>query len=292
MGKKNKVIKDLGRSIRNRLLNISREVPYDYNLLLTRYVQERVLYRISQSKYKEHFFLKGSALLYAHNQFKTRPTEDIDFLAKNLNNDKEYIKSIWGEILSIPCEDDALTFEVDKLQAEDIMEGKDYHGIGFSTTALLDGMPIFFSVDIGFGDVTVPAPLELSFPVILDGMPSFNVKAYSFETVVAEKFHTMIELSIYNSRMKDFFDLYTILSTKELDSDSLGEAINATFENRRTKYVKNHVLFTEGFFQDLTKQAQWKSFLKKIKYKESLSFQEVGKVIQERLMPYWDALME
>lgn len=292
MGRKNKVIKDKGKSVRNRLLNISRDVPYDYNLLLTRYVQERVLYRISQSKYKEHFFLKGSTLLYAHNKYKTRPTEDIDFLAKNLSNDKEYIKSVFMEILSFPCENDALTFDVDKIKVEDIMEGKDYHGLGFSANALLDGMVIPFSIDIGFGDVTVPAPHELSFPLILDDMPSFNVKAYSFETVVAEKFHTMIDLSIYNSRMKDFFDLYTILTTKDLDSDSLREAVKATFENRRTKYVENHALFSESFFQDLTKNNQWKSFLKKIKYKDSPTFPAVGKVIQNEMKPYWEAIKE
>lgn len=89
MGSKNKVIKNKGKSIRNRLLNISKEASYDYNLMLTRYVQERMLYRLSQSKYKDLFLLKGGALLYAHNQFKSRPTIDIDFLAKSLSNDKK-----------------------------------------------------------------------------------------------------------------------------------------------------------------------------------------------------------
>ena len=94
MGSKNKVIKNKGKSIRNRLLNISKEASYDYNLMLTRYVQERMLYRLSQSKYKDLFLLKGGALLYAHNQFKSRPSIDIDFLAKSLSNDKEHIKTV------------------------------------------------------------------------------------------------------------------------------------------------------------------------------------------------------
>lgn len=121
---KNKVIKNKGKSIRDRLLILSKKASYEYNLLLTRYVQERMLFRLSQSKYKEMFLLKGGALLYAHNRFKSRPTIDIDFLAKNLSNDKENIKTVFNEILSIQSNDDALTFDLQNIIVEDIMEGK------------------------------------------------------------------------------------------------------------------------------------------------------------------------
>ena len=121
---KNKVIKNKGKSIRDRLLILSKKASYVYNLLLTRYVQERMLYRLSQSKYKDQFLLKGGALLYAHNRFKSRPTIDIDFLAKNLSNDKENIKTVFNEILSIQSNDDALTFDLQNIIVEDIMEGK------------------------------------------------------------------------------------------------------------------------------------------------------------------------
>lgn len=287
---KNKVIKNKGKSIRDRLLILSKKASYEYNLLLTRYVQERMLFRLSQSKYKEMFLLKGGALLYAHNRFKSRPTIDIDFLAKNLSNDKENIKTVFNEILSIQSNDDALIFDLQNIIVEDIMEGKNYHGVRLNTKAVLDNMPLHLSIDIGFGDITIPAPQELAYPVILDEMSSFSVKAYSLETVVAEKFHTMIDLSIYNSRMKDFFDLYTILSTKDLDSANLTEAIKATFKNRHTEYVENHALFKEEFFQDTTKTNQWNSFLQKIKYKDQLTFLDVGKLIQEKMKPYWEAL--
>ena len=287
---KNKVIKNKGKSIRDRLLILSKKASYEYNLLLTRYVQERMLFRLSQSKYKEMFLLKGGALLYAHNRFKSRPTIDIDFLAKNLSNDKENIKTVFNEILSIQSNDDALTFDLQNIIVEDIIEGKNYHGVRLNTKAVLDNMPLHLSIDIGFGDITIPAPQELAYPVILDEMSSFSVKAYSLETVVAEKFHTMIDLSIYNSRMKDFFDLYTILSTKDLDSANLTEAIKATFKNRHTEYVENHALFKEEFFQDTTKTNQWNSFLQKIKYKDQLTFLDVGKLIQEKMKPYWEAL--
>ena len=290
MGSENKKIKNKGKSIRFRLLNISRETPYDYNTILSRYVQERMLYRLSQSQYRDQFFLKGGALLYAYDQVVSRPTLDVDFLIKNMSNDKEHIKAVFKDILSISFADDALTFDVDNMTVEDIMEEKIYHGIRLNVTAVMDGMKQPLSIDVGFGDVTIPSPHTLAYPVILDEMPAFSVNAYSLETVVAEKFQTMITLSTYNSRMKDFYDLYTILSSQALNEDDLIEAVRATFANRNTHYTENHQLFKEDFFRDSIKMKQWNDFLKKIKYNGTLSFEDVGKCIQKEMIPYWEAI--
>lgn len=290
MGRKNKIIKDKGKSIRVRLLNISKETPYGYNIMLARYVQERMLYRLSESQYNDRFFLKGGALLYAYSQMKSRPTLDIDFLIKNMSNDKEKIKKVFKEILSIECSEDALLFDVGNIMVEDIMEGKSYHGVRVNVNALIDNMRQPLSVDIGFSDITIPAPQSLTYPLILDELPAFSINAYSLETVVAEKFQTMIALSIYNSRMKDFYDLYTILSTQELNKDDLKEAIVATFANRNTDYADNHLLFRDDFFQDAVKNKQWNDFMKKVKSTSQLSFADVGKYIQQEMKPYWDAL--
>lgn len=258
--------------------------------MLARYVQERMLYRLSESQYNDRFFLKGGALLYAYSQMKSRPTLDIDFLIKNMSNDKEKIKKIFEEILSIECSEDALLFDVGNIMVEDIMEGKTYHGIRVNVNALIDNMRQPLSVDIGFSDITIPAPQSLTYPLILDELPAFSINAYSLETVVAEKFQTMIALSIYNSRMKDFYDLYTILSTQELNKDDLKEAIVATFANRNTDYADNHLLFRDDFFQDAVKNKQWNDFMKKVKSTSQLSFADVGKYIQQEMKPYWDAL--
>ena len=272
------------------MLNISKETPYDYNIMLARYVQERMLYRLSESQYKDRFFLKGGALLYAYSQMKSRPTLDIDFLIKNMSNDKEKIKKVFREVLSIECAEDALSFDVDNIMVEDIMEEKTYHGVRIKVNAFVDGMKQPLSVDIGFGDVTVPAPHSLVYPLIFEEMPSFSINAYSLETVVAEKFQTMIALSIYNSRMKDFYDLYTILSTQELNHDELKDAIAATFSNRNTDYTENHILFKDDFFQDAVKNKLWNDFIKKVKSNSQLSFADVGKYIQQEMKPFWDAL--
>ena len=145
-------------------------------------------------------------------------------------------------------------------------------------------------MDIGFGDVVTPAPSALTFPTLIDTVPCAEILAYSLETVVAEKFHAMITLSLANSRMKDFFDVYHILVTDRVDSEVLSEAIKATFINRGTYYRENHPLFTEEFFTDKTRQSFWNVFIRKIKYQEPLDFATVGALLRERLFPYWDAV--
>ena len=261
-----KTIKNYGRSVKERLLNISRVEKYSSQLLISRYFQERLLYRLSVSDYKDKFILKGGALLYAHDGFQARPTLDIDFMAKNVSNDMANIKKIFQEICQIGCEEDGVVFDADTIETSEIAISKDYHGVRLSLLAHLDTAQQNISMDIGFGDVITPSPQQLSFPALIATAPGANILAYSLETVVAEKFQAMISLSVGNSRMKDFFDVYQILSKQILDSATLSEAIKATFANRGTHFKENHPLFNEDFFTDINRSQYWKGFLKRIKY--------------------------
>ena len=121
-------------------------------------------------------------------------------------------------------------------------------------------------MDIGFGDVITPSPSELDYPNLLDGFPNTDIMAYSLETVVAEKFQTMISRAETNSRMKDFYDLYTILQGGKYNAEILDEAIKATFKNRQTNYMK------------------------KLKIPTQLTFFEVMDYLQVKLKPYWENL--
>lgn len=237
-----------GKSVKERLLNLSRAEHYNPQMMISRYMQERLLYRLSISNYRERFILKGGALLYAHDRFEARPTLDIDFMATRINNDKENIKRIIKEICNVECVPDGASYDADTVEAEDITVNKEYHGVRVSVVAHLDTACQRVSMDIGFGDVVTPAPQELAFPVLIDTVPQAEIKAYSLETVIAEKFHAMIVLSLANSRMKDFFDVYRILVTDRVDSEILSDAITSTFANRKTGYRENHHLFTEDFF--------------------------------------------
>lgn len=281
-----------GKSVKERLLNQAKAEHYNPQMMISRYMQERLLYRLSISNYREHFILKGGTLLYAHDRFEARPTLDIDFMATHINNDTENIKRIIKEICTVECVPDGANYDADTVEAVDITVNKEYHGVRVSVVALLDTARQRISMDIGFGDVVTPTPQELVFPALIDTVPQAEIKAYSLETVVAEKFHAMIELSLANSRMKDFFDVYRILATDRVDREILSNAIKSTFENRETKYRMNHPLFTNEFFASKDRQFLWNNFLRKIKYHESIDFQTVGLLIKDQLQPYWESLKD
>ena len=285
-----KEIKDYGKSVRTRLLTVSKESGIPYMTILVRYLQERLLYRVSQSEFKENFYLKGGALLYAFHQEKARPTKDIDFLGTHISNDRDYIKAVFAKIAEVPCDEDGVKFVADSIEVIDITQEKKYHGARLTMTAHLDTVRQQISMDIGFGDVVTPGPQDLTYPLLLENIPAVSLLAYSLETVVAEKFEAMISLSVNNSRMKDFYDLYRILDDGKLETDVLEEAIKNTFSNRRTVYVENHPMFNEEFYSDSNRTARWNGFLKSIKSKEQIPFADTGKRIREHLWNYWQML--
>lgn len=277
----------IGKSVRSRLLNISKVngEKDGFMKLLVRYLHERLIYRISASKYRENFFLKGGSLLFAYNGMKGRPTQDIDFLATMISRDAARLKEIFAELCQIECEEDGVIFDANSIRTTEITQERKYPGTRVIIVAHLDTIVQQISADIGFGDVIVPAPIDLDYPVFLDTTPPISIKAYSLETVVAEKFHAMVEKDTENSRMKDFFDCYQILKHQSnlIDEVALADAIRATFENRDTIIADNLQLFTDSFYNDDFRNSLWKNFLKKINWEEQIEFVEVMKVIQNRL---------
>lgn len=287
---KKKEITNYGKSVRDKLLTLSKDDGIPYMTILVRYIQERLLYRVAQSEFRNKFFLKGGALLYAFNREKARPTKDIDFLGTHIKNDKDYIKSIFAKIMAIPCKEDGITFDVESIKVEDITKDNEYHGLRLMVLTRLDSVMQYISIDIGFGDIVTPGPQELDYPRLLENVPSVSILAYSMETVIAEKFEAMISLSVNNSRMKDFFDVYKILTDGDLDNNVLAEAIINTFHNRGTMYIENHPLLMESFYSDTNRIVRWKSFLKSIKWKEDIPFEVVGMTIRKELADYWQML--
>ncbi len=283
--------KNYGKSVKARLANLMNETGYKYMYLLTRYFNERLLYRVSVSQYKDNFLLKGGSLLYALEGLEARPTIDIDFMADRISRDREALTRIFGQITSIDCDEDGVLFDARSIKTEPITVDKKYPGLRFYVTAHMDTIVHNMSVDIGFGDVVSPCPMAIDFPLLLPNLPSVNLQAYSLETVVAEKFHTMIDRDETNSRMKDFFDCYQLLTQRNLDDETLFEAIKATFDNRALVYKSNLKLFSDEFVTDKERIIRWKAFLKKIKWKEEIPFSSVMQVVTGRLKPmanrYW-----
>jgi predicted nucleotidyltransferase component of viral defense system len=282
--------KDIAKSVKARLLNLARRERLDCQLLIIRYLYERLLYRLSISKYREKFYLKGGALLYAFEKEFPRPTLDIDFLGVGIENDCVHIKSVFMEICALSCEEDGIKFDTGAITTEEITENRIYMGIRVSFAAHLDTVRQVMKMDIGFGDVVMPEPLLITYPALMEESPAVTVWAYSLESVVAEKFQAMIELSEVNSRYKDFYDVYKILRNQELTHDALSAAVYAMFRNRGTVYFESHPLFTKAFATDEERGKHWARFLKRIKQDNDLSFETVMSLIVSKLKPIYETL--
>lgn len=278
-------MKNIGKSIRSRLLNIKDASSHNYMYILSRYFNERLLYRISISKFKDSLILKGGSLIYAFEGLNSRPTIDVDFLATNISREQTILTKAILEILSTECPDDGVVFDTANIRHSPITVDKKYPGSRFSFNAHLDTIVFPMSIDIGFGDIISNGPISLDYPTILEGLPPISLKAYSLETLVAEKFHTMIDRDITNSRMKDFFDCYQLIKNNHLNDSALQKAILQTFTNRNLLNKPHALLFDSKFCEDKARLQQWKSFLRRIKYPENLDFSIVVKNILDVLQP-------
>jgi hypothetical protein len=176
------------KSIRTRLLNCAKRENLSFQLVIIRYLQERLLYRLSLSVYSENFCLKGGVLLYVYNRKQTRPTLDIDFLGTNISNEINSLRSTFIEICAINYPPDAVIFDTNSIIAEEIAGQDKYPGIRLFVNANLDTIRQRIQIDVGFGDIVVPAPVQLNYPTLLEESGIPIVQAYSLETVVAEKF--------------------------------------------------------------------------------------------------------
>lgn len=157
----------MAASVRQRLLNVARERKENFNLVLTKYGLERVLYRISQSQYREIFVLKGALLFELWTKERYRPTRDADFLARGENSPERFAQ-IFKEICGTKVEDDGLRFDPATVTAQRITEDADYQGIRVRFLGYLENARIPIQVDLGFGDVITPAPVQTEIPSLLD----------------------------------------------------------------------------------------------------------------------------
>lgn len=278
---------NLGKSIRMRLLNLARSENQEYMKVLVRYFHERLLYRISASPYKQHFLLKGSSLLFAYDRFKARPTLDVDLLGHSINREAVSMHHVFEQICAIECAD-GVFFDATTLSSTPIAVEKKYPGLCITVTSHLDTIVQPISIDIGFGDVVTPCPVTLDYPLLLDSVPPVELYAYSLETLIAEKFHAMVDRDESNSRMKDFFDIYYIFKKHSVDKHVLKEAIRNTFQNRGMHYHDHLQLFSSQFAVDEKRCTQWNAFLRKMRWKETLSFPDVMECIRTELEPYWN----
>lgn len=280
---------DIVRSIYDQLSALAKKQGQNFESILYRYANERFLYRLACSQFRENFVLKGGQVFAAWGAPLGRPTRDIDFRGY-LTNDPDRFSQIVQEICSLPVEPDGLFFDLSTIKVEDIHEEDDYHGLRVKFLCLLGRARINMQLDIGFMDNIEPAAQYLAFPVLLDG-PQPCLLSYPKEAVVAEKFQAMVQLDMLNSRLKDFYDIWFLSQKFEFNGVTLQQAIVTTFLRRETDLpVAEPVAFTQSFIT--TKQASWQAFCRRqINQPDTvpLDLSQIIATLREFLLPLVEA---
>lgn len=258
----NKSPRDVSASVRARLLNISKRNSEAFDLVLVRFAIERLLYRLSQSTFRDRFVVKGAMMFQVWTRLAHRPTRDLDLLGFGLP-DIDHLARVFRDLCDQPVEDDGLVFMAETVSASKLKEDEEYEGIRIKFDAKLGAARIPIQVDIGFGDAITPKPILIDFPTVLE-LPPPTLQSYPRETVIAEKFQAMVTLGIVNSRMKDFFDLFVLCTEFEFDGELICQAIKATFDRRKTVIPDTlPVALRTEFSEDKQKSVQWNAFLRK-----------------------------
>lgn len=277
-----KTIVNMGASVRARLLALAKESGQTFDLILTRYAIERLLYRLGTSRFRDRFVLKGAMLMTTWFDVPFRPTRDLDLLGYG-DPDAEGMLEVFAEVCAIDA-NDGVVFDGRGLTVDRIRDELEYGGLRLRTNANIGGATVRVSIDIGFGDATEPGLEELDYPVLLDN-PIPHLRAYSRETVIAEKFQAMVMLGRANSRMKDFYDVWALARATAFDNGRLAAAIAATFKRRRTEIpVDAPDALTADFANDPDKQQQWAAFVRGVG-EEMPSLAETIAQLAEFLMP-------
>lgn len=260
---------NLAASVRQRLLNLTPTGSDEFQVMLTRYGAERLLYRLSQSTVRDDFVLKGAALFTVWYGAPHRRTRDTDLLGRGENTPDRLI-AVFRDLCTISVIDDGLLFDPDSVHAMILSGGEEYEGVRITMSAMLDRARIPLQIDIGFGDAVTPGPQVTTVPTLLD-FPAPTLLAYPMETVIAEKFQAIVEHGMANTRLKDYYDLWILSTHHRFDGAVLAAAIDATFTRRRTQVPVDHPMgLTDTYALDPQVIRIWEAFLKRAKITDAL----------------------
>jgi predicted nucleotidyltransferase component of viral defense system len=283
-------IQDIAASIRQRLLNKAKLENNQFDEMLRYYAIERFLYRLSKSQYSEKFVLKGALMLVVWEAPIERPTSDIDVLGR-IENDIERLEGIFREVCEETVEADGLVFDSEVVKGEAITEQAEYPGVRIGMIARLGQAKAVFHIDVGFGDVVIPAPERKEYPVMLD-MPKPVLLTYSRESAIAEKVEAIFRFGEVNSRMKDFYDIWLLAKTTSFGGNVLFNALVGTFDTRGTIVPDNPFEFFHKIAAEVGKQGQWSAFLKRSAITNThLRFDDIVEDLIRFLIPPIQALL-
>lgn len=261
---------------------LSRIKNVDYYELLQRFMFERILERISVSKYNNNFIIKGGLLLSAMFGIDNRSTKDMDATIKGLSIDKEEMINILNEILCIDLQD-GVNFDV--IDITDIREDDEYGGNKYYIVGRLQNLKVNLEIDISTGDKITPRELKYKYPLIFNNK-SILINTYNIETLVSEKIETILRRGIYNSRMKDFYDIYLFINklVDDINYNNLMLAIKNTFEKRESlSYLEDYKYILNDISKNERLLSLWNKYISKNKYAQGIEFKDIVSSLEEFL---------
>jgi predicted nucleotidyltransferase component of viral defense system len=260
------------------LKKLTKEIENKYGLnyyeVLQRYMFERLLERISVSKYKNNFILKGGLLLSAMFGISNRMTKDMDTTITGIDISKDKILKVLNEILNINLNDNV---KFDVVDITDIREDSEYGGNKYHILGKLQGLKVNLEIDISTGDKVTPRELKYKYPLIFENK-TITINSYNIETILSEKIETVLRRGVFNSRMKDFYDIYYCLTKlrKDIDINILKEAINNTFTKRGAfEYLNDYEQIINSIFENEKLKKHWNIYCNKYKYANGIDINEI-----------------
>ena len=264
------------KSLMDKLKNLAKTCSITANEALQNYMFERILERLSISKYKNNFILKGGLLLSSIMGIDIRTTMDMDTCIKGISLTDEQLYEVLQEILSIDVEDN-VSFEIKN--SEPIREEDDYGGLRYNIIAKYEHLIVNLSIDIATGDAITPREIEYDYKMMFEDR-SLKIMTYNIESIIAEKFQTVISRGILNSRMKDYYDLYYLITYKEFSKENLKKAITKTFEKRETSIDDIDKVIEEIKNADFLKDL-WRNYSTHYQYANDIEFDQVINAIEK-----------
>ena len=266
-------------SLKAKASNLSKKTNIPNKYLIQNFMFEALLKRISKSKYKDKFIIKGGLLLSSIFGVNLRSTMDLDTTIKGLPLDRETITRVINEIINIDVEDN-VKLEIENIK--DIREEELYSGFEVNLKAEFDGLKTNLMIDITTGDVITYKEVEFKYNTLFDN-ETINIMTYNYETIIAEKFETIISRNIDNTRMKDYYDLYMFVNLKwnDINKETLRKAIINTSKNRETlSYIENANDYINLIKNDSKLKSLWNNYQKNYEYAKNISFEDTIKSIK------------
>ncbi len=277
-----KVIKNKGQSFLARIRNLAKETGFTPDLIRQNYMTERLLVRLAASRFRNNFILKGGVLVSSLVGLVNRTTLDIDASLKNLPLTPDAIRAMLEEVFALPLADDVVfVFKaISPIHEDDVYGG---YRVKF-TAYYAEAFPTFMSIDISTGDAIVPDPVLHQFPQLFDASSTYRLLGYPIETILAEKVETVLQRGVFNTRMKDFYDIVALARMKSWRPAVFRASLAATVEHRQTSdRLASAETILAALEADEPLKKLWRAYQRKFAYAQGIALADVFATLRSLL---------